>query len=194
MENIGLLPLIQRGFSKVAAFINTDDPLPSRAEFDACVETNPPTQEQYFSEELPPLFGVTVVEIGDGYFQHNQVFETSELLTVMCGLQKAIESGGPPVFKSEHVTVENDWWGIPAGHQISIVWYYLQLVDDFVEGLPQETQDEIAKGTDGLFPYFPEYKTVNENSPSFIRYSNQQVNLLAAFTEWCVTQTASLFQ
>ena len=54
-------------------------------------------------------------------------------------------------------------WGYPHGkppnHQVSLVLVYLDQCTDFQKQLPEEVQQEIAKGAGGAFENFPIYKT-----------------------------------
>merc|ERR1712072_723739 len=91
--------------------------------------------------------------------------------------------------------VENTWWGIAGGHNIDLVVVYNAACQDFIDVLPSETQEELAKGSAGDFARYPYYRTEVQNSVTRpLELTAQQVNLLAAQAEYVVTQNAAVFQ
>ena len=88
---------------------------------------------------------------------------------------------------------------------ISRALFYLSDSSKFRALLPQETQDEIAKGADGQFANFPNYFTMGQNGiapqsllnifrthqqlvKGLTSLTHAQVRLMSALTSWAVDQ------
>ncbi|HET7434334.1 MAG TPA: hypothetical protein VFN10_06425 [Thermoanaerobaculia bacterium] len=193
LENYGLIPLIMRGVAKVILFVNTSSPLSTTY--------NPSTDaasSSVIDPNLPVLFGVPVTD-GNAAATVNQVFNTSDYATLVAALQTQKNAGEAMIVSMTHDIVQNNWWGIPGGGSIEILWVYLdrvkawedQLTDDYIKA-----QLLLADAGLGDFPHFPNYATVDEDkiSPdSLTELSARQVNLLADLTCWVVSNYSSTF-
>ena len=90
--------------------------------------------------------------------------------------------------------LENKYWGIRGGYDVTLVLIYLETVKDFEGQLPQETRQEIARGSEGAFANFPIYATTTQNGVDALDLTAAQVNLLAAQGEYSVMQNEDLMR
>lgn len=186
LENYGLITLLQRGVQKIIVFINTDAPL--------VVDCNPspecPPVPNEVDSDLYPLFGYPT---GDQI--NNQVFAQKDYLEVYDKLSKAKLEGRTVMAKTKLETVQNDWWGIPQGQKVEILWVYNEHVPEWESQLPSAVQAEIALGNRGDFPDFPLYKLFFENGfRKGISLTKKQVNLLYQLSAWNVYHNQSVFE
>ena len=117
-------------------------------------------------------------------FRMNQVFASSDFAALRDGLWQS--SGGnesnPPVFTQQLVTVENDWFGIPAGRSVTMLWMYLGMVQTWRAEMTERVRLSLDK--EMLLHKFPHYSTLKtELSP-------EQVNFLANLTAWTMLQNS----
>lgn len=193
-EYTAVLPLLQRKVTKMAAFINT--PIPLNASLNLCEVLDASDLEYAADVALSCLFGVCSEVAAQGPGQSYlgiQVFSENDFRKLMCEFQKQRDAGNASVVKMSHVSVENTWWGIPAGLDVDIIWVYNERVTNFEQRLPAETRQEIARGGSGPFANFPFYKTSEQNSDDALNYHANQVNLLSAQAEYTVLQNKHLF-
>eukprot|EP00516_Mucochytrium_quahogii_P000114 CAMPEP_0203759662 /NCGR_PEP_ID=MMETSP0098-20131031/12767_1 /ASSEMBLY_ACC=CAM_ASM_000208 /TAXON_ID=96639 /ORGANISM=" , Strain NY0313808BC1" /LENGTH=615 /DNA_ID=CAMNT_0050652769 /DNA_START=1063 /DNA_END=2906 /DNA_ORIENTATION=- len=189
IEFLGLLPMLQRGMTKVAVFVQENVPLPSRKVFDACNATD--FSPAWNSTTLNPLFGQKITS-AVGSWVHNRVFKTSEYFDLVCEFQKKHESGKAAIVTSTHQLLANDWWGIEGGKNVTIVWFYLNRAEDFIKELPKETQDELRRtDSKAAFANFPHFKTELQNGLTKpVSFTQAQVNLLQHYGSWQIHQGA----
>ncbi len=76
--------------------------------------------------------------------------------------------------------MQNDWFGITAGRELKVVWYYLNDVVEWRNALNPVVQQAVAVIDD-----FPNYKTLDTN------LSETKINLLASMTAWSVGNPAN---
>jgi hypothetical protein len=188
LENYGLLPLIMRGVKKVLLFINTETPL--NVDYDP---TKGYAHEKDLDSSFAALFGIPVKDLlGKSGHDYNQVFPSTDYAPLVEAMQALKRQGQAMVVSKTHTIQKNDWWGIPAGGTIDVLYFYL----DKVEAWKSQIKDDWVKlqldlGDVGEFPHFPNFKTIDEDliPPwSLTQYSPKQVNLLADLTCWVVTQ------
>ncbi|WP_046758885.1 patatin-like phospholipase family protein [Kordia jejudonensis] len=185
LENYGLITLLQRGVEKVVVFINTDTPITINLDPS---ENCPPLASQIDSD-LFPLFGY---KMGDQI--HNQVFTKNDFKTVYDGLSAAKKEGRSVMTKTTLTTVKNEWWGIPAGHTVEILWVYNETVPEWQNKLQAPVLNEICLGPKGEFPDFPLYKLIFENGfTKGISLTTAQVNLLYQLSAWNVYSNKDAF-
>ena len=186
LENYGLISLLQREVKNIVVFINTSTPL------DVTInptEDCPPLPSQV-SSDLFPLFGYKIGNQGN-----NKVFEMSEFNPVYQKLKKAKLAGKSVIAKTPLTTVQNNWWGVKGGHDVTILWVYNETVPDWQDKLPKEVQEEICLGPNGKFPDFPLYKLIGENELiNGISLTKEQVNLLYQLAAWNVYSNKEAFK
>eukprot|EP00425_Heterocapsa_triquetra_P037718 CAMPEP_0195081878 /NCGR_PEP_ID=MMETSP0448-20130528/23209_1 /TAXON_ID=66468 /ORGANISM="Heterocapsa triquestra, Strain CCMP 448" /LENGTH=656 /DNA_ID=CAMNT_0040114937 /DNA_START=40 /DNA_END=2010 /DNA_ORIENTATION=- len=199
LENLGLLAMLQSGASSLVSLVNTFTPLAKTSELDMC--NVPPgtdlsqSTSNSSSSDLCCVFGYCTSPGFPYLYENNQVFASKDLAPLLCELQKLRDAGSPAVSRQKLVTVENRWWGIPAGLSVDVLWVYPSRVADFEKALPSDTQAELAKGDAGAFKNYPFYATMFQNGKeSATNLNNEQVNLLAAQYEYVVKQNAALFK
>jgi len=188
LDNSGLLALLQRKAERVIWIASSFQPLNDAYDFQtASQETFDPRGAGVIDQVFSAFgFGVN----GDNFwYENNQVFKKKELLGVARKMAALKAAGKPIVVKETLEVLPNDYWGIIGGYSVSVVLIYLEEVRDFQSQLPQETQDELARGAQGPFRNFPIYETEGQ-----LDLSPAQVNLLAAQGEYTVRQNAELFE
>ena len=189
LENLGAITLMQRNVNKLVIFVNTDTKFNEKYD----IKTFPTPTAKDVSSDILTLFGVIAKGSEDMY--QNQVFPESDLNDLMTKFVNAKKNGHSLIAQTSHTTLRNDWWGIPAGRQIEIVWVYNENANDYLKQLEWEIRDQI-KDLDGApdFPHFPHYKTVMENTGRLVELSAQQINLLYQFSAWTVYSNSDKFQ
>lgn len=115
----------------------------------------------------------------------NQVFSSDDFTALLDGLWQS--SGGDesnaPVFTQPLVTVANDWFGIPAGRSVTMLWMYLGMAQNWRNEITAE-RVKLSLDAEMTFHKFPHYSTLKtELSPT-------QVNLLANLTAWTMFQNS----
>ena len=191
LENLGLISLLLRQVETVVVFINTETKLNL-----SYVPTNPPSSTD-IDNDTPPLFGY-----GSGPTAHNQVFNQSDFVTLVQNLQNAKKAGGAAMTTITHTVLENKWWGLAGGGQVTICWVYLDRAANWESRLGDpDVQAAIVAGNQatptGPFRYFPNYLTIDEDPgilPSLVSLTKEQVNLLADLTCWDVTENGDTFK
>jgi len=198
LDNLGVLPMVQSGATKLVSLINTVTPLASTSELDLCdvpAGTDlSQAKSNSASSNLGALFGFSTGVPEDEYYANNHVFASEEYAPLLCKLQTLRDAGRPAIVATNHTTIENTWWNIPAGRSVEVLWVYLERISEFADQLPQETQAEIAKGDQGIFRNYPFYATMLNNPPELPSLTTSQVNLLASHFEFAVNSTAELFK
>jgi hypothetical protein len=194
LENYGLLPLIMRGVKKVVLFVNTETPL--NVDYDP---TTGVAHDSDLDSSFPPLFGIPVKSLfGKADTDYNQVFPSTDYAPLVQAMQALKRQGQPMVVTKTHTIQKNDFWGIPAGGTIDILYVYL----DQVEAWKSQLKDDWVKlqldlGDAGEFPHFPNFKTIDENliPPwSLTQYTPKEVNLLVDLTCWVVLQNQATIE
>jgi len=184
-QSICLISFLQRRVKKIILFFESSVPLKSSKEWD--VESDVPESNQV-DVALSSYFGICPPKISSsaGMLCKNQVFSAVDFITVMKGLQEAQDKEEPIMYTTNLVTIENSWWGIPAGVKSQITFSYLGHVKSWEKMLPQDTQKQLQTSPEFKnFPFFPE---------SFCGISTKNSNLLCNMAGWTITQNKELFE
>ena len=185
LENYGLITLLQRGVKKIVVFINTNTPIT----VDLTPSSVCPPLPNQIDSDLYPLFGYKI-----GNHIRNQVFSKNDFNKVYNGLSEAKKQGKTVMTKTNLITVENDWWGIPKGQKVEILWVYNETVPEWQNQLKAPVLDEICLGSQGEFLDFPLYKLMFENGiTKGISLTKPQVNLLYQLSAWNVYSNKEMF-
>lgn len=129
----------------------------------------------------PPLSSSDTSDL----FRMNQVFDSSDFTALLNGLWQSTggNESNPPVFTQPLVTVENDWFGIPAGRSVTVLWMYLGMAQSWRREIASELV-RLSLDKEMLLHKFPHYSTLKtELSP-------EQVNFLANLTAWTMLQNS----
>jgi hypothetical protein len=192
LDNYGLIPLLMRGVQNIILFVNSEYPLST--------SFTPSTSGASSSEvdpNLPPFFRVPVPQSdgGNPATAKNAVFPAEDYVTLIGELQAMKKAGQPMIQPMTHQVLANGTWGLPGGGTVNVLWIYLDQVDTWKQQLPDWLQIELDVGEIGPYPYFPNYKTVDEDGFGKLTVLTvRQVNLLADLTCWVVRSNASTFR
>ena len=191
LENLGLIALLLRQVTTIVVFINTETKLSMTY---VPTKKNPPTATE-FDNDTPPLFGY-----GSGPTANNQVFKKADFVKLVTNLQNARRAHNTAITTIKHTVLENDWWGLKGGWDVTICWVYLDRVKKWERKLKPEVKAAIVAGNastpSGPFRDFPNYLTIDEDPgilPSLVQLTKEQVNLLADLTCWDITQNSDTF-
>ena len=188
LENLGAITLIQRNVNKLVIFVNTNTKLNEKYD----IATFPTPTAKDVSSDILTLFGV-IAKGSEDMFQ-NHIFPESDLNDMMAQFVEAKRNGHSLIANTSHVTLKNDWWGIPEGRKVDIVWVYNDNANDYLDQLEWEIRDQI-KDLNGEpdFKHFPNYATVGERFGKLVELSPQQINLLYQFSAWTVYSNPEKF-
>eukprot|EP00435_Cladocopium_sp_Y103_P010533 s1902_g2.t1 len=186
IDNSGLLPLLQRRARKVIWIATSYMPM-TEYDYEKATFGSFDPHEAQVVDQVAAAFGYGLNDKDEGYFySKNQVFNKSELLPICRKLWNLKSQGKPCVLKETLEVLPNNYWGIVGGYEVSLVLVYLDQCTDFQKQLPEEVQQEIAKGASG--------ETTRNNKDDSLGLTTAQVNLLAAQGEYAVRQNAELFR
>lgn len=200
-ENILLPSMLQRGVQKIVLFFNSGTPLLPSSAWNVAADR--PSKLQV-DDGLSSLFGV----IPEDYvnwekrsfdFRKNQFFSTTEWVDFATDLQRAQQAGNGIIVTKKLRTIQNDWWGVPAGVEAEVTFVYLGRVASWEAQLSEEMRallvPEGAEAEDlsntvqsGPFRHFPHYPT------SGGLLSAEQANVLADLMGWTILHNAALFE
>jgi len=185
-QSIPLISFLQRRVRNIILFFDSSIPLKTEKEWN--VERDSPEESQ-IDKGFSAYFGIFPsqrrIHARASVYKNNQVFSRTDYIKVIKGFQEALKNGKPIVFTSSMTTVENLWWGIPAGIEADITFSYLGEVQLWEDVLPAETKVELRNIN--KFPCFSEQDIFNS-------FSNLRANLLCNLAGWTVTSQKELFQ
>jgi hypothetical protein len=190
LDNSGVTSmLLYPGITSIVAFVNTENAI-KLENGTIVVDSSIPALfglQGYNSKTSSPYMPASQAPTSD-LRRMNQVFASADFEPLLQGLWDS--TGGDesvaPIFSQKLVTVENDWFGIPAGREVTMLWVYLgmsqtwrgEIMDNWVKAnldLEMLTQD------------FPHYGTLRTER------SAAQMNLLSNLTAWTVLQNSAAF-
>jgi len=181
-------------------FLNGNVPLQPPSKWNPY--TDAPLDEQV-SNSLSSLFGVyenltATWQLRSFDLSRNQMWSADDWAPVASELQEAQAQGNGIIVTKSLTTIENAWWGIPAGITSEITFVYLgrlskwesQLSAEMKEMLvPAEDADDLSVDIDeGPFKGFPHYLTAG----GITNY--ERANALADLTGWTILQNSALFK
>jgi len=201
-ENILLSSMLQRRVERIVLFINAKTPVQPATSWN--VYNDPPLSDQ-ISSDLSSFFGVLPDDVSDAEDRafdnrKNQMFPKDDWYKVASALQKAQADGNGIIATFNLTTVENVWWGIPAGITSQITFVYLGRLAGWEAELssdmrslvvPSDAADAADLSVDvneGPFKGFPHYVTAG----GITNY--ERANVLADLTGWSVLKNADLFR
>jgi hypothetical protein len=201
-ENIPLISFLQRRVEKIILFFNSVTPLQMSSNWDVAANQ---TYDDQVSDCLSSFFGVVEEYLpwyGNRSFEYekNQVYSVQDYITVIQGLQAAQASGQGIITTQRLTTIENAWWGIPAGITSEVTFVYLGRVKNWESLLssemkaylmpsdPADAADLAVDVSSGPFKHFPHYATTGGS------INAAQANALADQTGWVILENAALFE
>ena len=182
-------------------FLNHATPLQPASKWD--VANDPPSTDQ-IDKGVQAHFGIFPEadnKVTERTFNllKNQVFKTEDYQDVILGLQAAQAKGDGVVYATNLTTIENEWWGVPGGLEVEVVFVYLGRLSSWEADLSQDMQSRVVPSNgdpsdmsntidNGIFRHFPHYYTAGG------LLTHQQSNLLADLSGWNILQHKELFE
>lgn len=194
LDNLAVIPMLQNKAEKLAVFFAASSGITT--DVDLCNVSRGYDLTHATSFDMSSLFGWMDEASNTAVFQYryNQVFPKEDFQPLLCNLQTLKNQGKPAISRQALTVVRNDWWGIPGGNKVEVLWYHLETVAEFEDKLPKGTKRHIDKNMSGSFPGYPFYQTILLNPPEFTAYKTKQINLLAAQVEYSVRANAQLYK
>jgi hypothetical protein len=172
LENIGIVPLLHRGYRVIFAFVNSAYPVGSLDT--GCVDG--------IDGQISRLFGF-IPQNDFGNSQKTQIFPSAQWLAVAAGLKRARAAGGPVVFADSYRILPDNPFGIPPypnGGTVQVFWLYNDLNQRWYNALQAPVQNAIQdRSADYPLWNLPAFYTVFQNTGLLLWYSPEQINLLA---------------
>jgi len=201
LSDVMLMSFLQRRVSNIVLFLNKHTPMLPASDWN--VDVDEPSGDQ-IDDGFQAYFGIVPPapnKIVERSFQieKNQVFATEDFYPVVHAMQAAQAEGRGVVHSVNLTTVENAWWGIPAGFTAEITFVYLSRLSTWEAELSEEMQSMVVpdKGdpadmsntiSHGVFKGYPHYFTAGGLQ------THQQTNLLADMSGWVIQQNKELFK
>ncbi|MCL1039327.1 patatin-like phospholipase family protein [Shewanella submarina] len=206
MENLGIMPLLARGVSRIYVFINTkcayfpqDNWQPDSSASAVNIEkTNINKSVKALFVPLRDWFGLKKFEdnlvFKDGRNKLKELIQAfnQQITVANDGLSSYAEEG--LFYTQELETRKNKVFGVSGGQKVTVTWVYNQRSKAWEDSLAsQELADEIRhQKLDEWDPFqldnFPHYETFMENA-AVINLKGVQTNLLASHA-WFVARKA----
>lgn len=200
IENTGIISLLLRGLSNVAAFLS--EPVC----FGDANAADVTKYEIFGYNQIACLFGEKIwyrVDDNSPYqlvadIPSRQVFDNTpvggitpfqQLLQSFIGLRNQ----GKALVQQQTLTViANSLFGVKGGYNCNVVWSIIDTCTLFNEALAHDISDRIGK--DGDLKNFPKVKVFDENEGEIIQLKAIQANLLGSLAYWMVeTNMATYF-
>ena len=199
LENTGVADMLTyTDVESVISFVNSTQRLESVPEGVVLADgSTAPNTGVLISSQVPPLFGYQPYVKGEGYKlydgdptpefpqgQNSQVFPSEAFADLLSGLWQTSGSGTnqkPAVFTQKLAVQKNDWFGVPGGRTVMVVWVYTTRVREFYDALSPQVQTLMGDFDDpSSFHSFPHYPTFDTD------LSPTEINLLASLGAWTV--------
>lgn len=199
-ENINLFSFLQRRVPKIVLFFLSSVPLQPPEDWDVLRD---PQAYEHITDDLAAFFGAIDFSLpryaNRTYeYERNTVFSLADFNRVALGLQAAQQEGRGIFYTANLTTVENAWWGIPAGLTFEITFSYLGRLPQWEARLIPEMRALVVPRVnasdlsvdiqEGPFAGFPHYPTLAAD------INFEQANLLADLAGWSVLQNEDLFR
>lgn len=186
LENYGIISLIQRKVKKIVVFINTSSPIDTTFVAGQSAPTAKTIDYDFYT-----LFADYKYED----FTANQIFSKEDFVNVFNQFKKCIRDSTTVLARVKTKTITNDWWGIPAGQEVEILWIYNYSVPKWEDQLNSTIRNELSKGENGMFPNFPHYSTMFPYMKDrLVELSPAMTKLLYELQFWNVFENRDTFQ
>lgn len=194
-DNGDLMASIRRGVRRIVIWDNPSSPLNTREAFDPWMRA---PRSDDISSDLSAYFGYFWKSSTVSY-RHNHVFRQEDFPKVVNGLQVAQARGTGAVATFNLKTVENQFFGIPEGRELTVTFFHAGRCRVWEDLLPFETRQHVVptrvNATDpqnlvqgGPFANFPFFNTFTQ-----LDMSASQANLLSHLTTWVVMRNKEHF-
>lgn len=192
MENYGIMPMLRRKVKRIVVFINSDVPLSLES-----IKDYGSISGNVIEDTLTSLFGVLKSPFWrpGRNFTHNHVFEARSssyngIKDVIEKLQKAKRNNEAVIAETKHRVIKNSWWGIEP-YDVEVCWVYNEVVANWENALPRETQRELNLGSyrsssdseNSFSSSFPLLGTVKSTLSGL---SKMELNMLGHIGAWNV--------
>jgi hypothetical protein len=132
VDNVGVIPMVQRELDKIIVFLNPSEALAPASAFPPSQHYSPTNRQvtgifgTFFGVRTKEYYapGVAIADMGTEH-RRNAVFQKSDWTRVITALQKSMDKGYGAVATVTCTTIENKWFGIKGGRKIEITWSYL---------------------------------------------------------------------
>ena len=184
-ENTGVIALVQRRMSHIIGFVNTAEPVYNADAPDDC----------RMITDIALLFGLPYGECNPGCCVDHvlatpHVFDTSQLAGFYQQLRDSFKRGGPTYAHAKLNVIDNEALGIKGGWVADVLLLVLAPSTTWENQLQPQLREAVRQGRvdkKGPFANFPNYKTSLQNTGKVFELTTAQVNLMANYTEWCIT-------
>lgn len=200
-ENIPLISFLQRRVAKIVLFFNSESPILPSSSWNVAEDL---TYDGQITDCFSSFFGVMEDSLKTWQnrswdYSKNQVYSKEDYVTVIQGLQDAQAKGNGIIFRKQMTTIENQWWGIPAGIVSDVTFVYLGRLSGWESLLSSDMASLLVPEGDaasnlsvdvssGPFRGFPHYATTGGE------INHERANALADLTGWSVLKNADLFR
>jgi len=176
LEDLGIMPLLQRKVRKIVAFANYFYPL------EVLIQGVADNDEK--GQLLAPLFGWKTKGR-----PNNQVFPREEFGPLLDSLKAEHDKGNLPMAKKRYQVLANPWFGIEP-YEVEVLWVYNDVPENWIKQLSPEVAAIVRAGLQGKgeLKDFSHYRTIAENGMHFVELTPQQVNILTDMLAWSMQQ------
>ena len=187
IENLGVVPLLQRGVRSIVSWDAANAPLADAAAYDPYADE---PSDAVVDGYLASLFGYDVYGAdADGEFvANNQVFDVAGYAPLVAGLQAAQAAGDGACAGVDATTQENALLGVAGGRAVRFTVCVLDAPENWLAALPDDVRASIDAGAKGAFENFPYYDTFTQTE-----LTPAQANLMANAMTWIVLKNEALF-
>lgn len=191
LDNTGVTSMLfYPDVSSIIAFINTENALKQDSNGNIVVDSSVPALFGYqaYNDKVSPPYAPSSKAPASDLHRLSQVFPSADFQPLLDGLWHSVGSGESmaPIFTQQLTTVANDWFGIPAGREVTVLWVYLGMSETWYKQITDEWV-KLKVDVELATQDFPHYGTLRtERSPA-------QMNLLSNLTAWTVLQNSAAF-
>ena len=191
LDNSGVTSMLfYPDVSKIIAFVNTENAVTQDANGYIVVDQSIPPLFgfQPYNDKVSPPYAPASQAPAHDLTRLSQVFPSEDFQPLLDGLWQSI--GGnesmAPIFTQPLTTVENSWFGIPAGRTVTLLWVYLGMSQTWRSQIT-DWRVKLKLDEELVTQDFPHYGTLRtQRSPA-------QINLLSNLTAWTVLQNEAAF-
>ena len=191
LDNTGVTSMLfYPDVSSIIAFVNTENALTLDSSGNIVVDSSIPALFGYqaYNDKVSPVYAPSSDAPASDLHRLSQVFPSKDFQPLLEGLWQSIggDENVAPIFTQKLTTVANEWFGIPAGRDVTMLWVYL--------GMSQSWRGEL---TDEVVKLKLDFELATQDFPHYGTLRTQrsavQMNLLSNLTAWTVLQNQAAF-